>query len=101
MPRKRKLPFLLRCRAGCRGVTIPSPGGLWQCGACGSVDMLQCHTHEGPLPGMRLVQCTGEAHSNPYVDNCMLCAPRWGLIEIPEQFKTLEEYRAAQREQHD
>jgi hypothetical protein len=22
--------------------------------------------------------CTGEAHSNAYIDNCMSCAPHWG-----------------------
>ncbi len=22
--------------------------------------------------------CTGEAHSNAYIDNCGVCAPRWG-----------------------
>jgi hypothetical protein len=25
-----------------------------------------------------LKPCTGEAHSNPFIDNCMCCAPRWG-----------------------
>jgi hypothetical protein len=24
--------------------------------------------------------CRGEAHENPYIDNCMCCAPRWGLV---------------------
>ncbi len=24
--------------------------------------------------------CTGEAHSNPHIDNCGVCAPRWGLL---------------------
>lgn len=24
--------------------------------------------------------CTGEAHSNPFIDNCMVCAPRWGFV---------------------
>ncbi len=24
--------------------------------------------------------CPGEAHGNPYIDNCMVCAPRWGRI---------------------
>jgi hypothetical protein len=24
------------------------------------------------------MKCEGEAHSNLYVDNCMICAPRWG-----------------------
>lgn len=27
-----------------------------------------------------LVECPGEAHSNPFIDNCMLCAPRWGQM---------------------
>lgn len=25
-----------------------------------------------------LQPCTGEAHNNPYIDNCGVCAPRWG-----------------------
>lgn len=25
-----------------------------------------------------VIKCTGEAHSNMYIDNCMVCAPRWG-----------------------
>ncbi len=24
--------------------------------------------------------CTGEAHSNAFIDNCSLCAPRWGFV---------------------
>jgi hypothetical protein len=27
-----------------------------------------------------LVPCTGEAHSNPHIDNCRSCAPRWGWV---------------------
>lgn len=27
-----------------------------------------------------LKKCPGEAHSNGYIDNCSLCAPRWGWI---------------------
>lgn len=23
--------------------------------------------------------CRGEAHSNPHIDNCGVCAPRWGF----------------------
>ncbi len=26
------------------------------------------------------VKCPGDAHSNPYIDNCMICAPRWGIV---------------------
>lgn len=29
-----------------------------------------------------LVKCHGEAHKNPYADNCMICAPRWELVEV-------------------
>ena len=29
----------------------------------------------------RLVECHGAAHSNPMIDNCSICAPRWGEIE--------------------
>lgn len=27
-----------------------------------------------------LEPCGGEAHSNPFIDNCMRCAPRWGWL---------------------
>lgn len=27
-----------------------------------------------------LEPCTGEAHSNPHIDNCPNCMPRWGLV---------------------
>jgi len=26
----------------------------------------------------QLKRCEGEAHSNAFIDNCMVCAPRWG-----------------------
>jgi len=28
-----------------------------------------------------LVPCTGEAHGNAFIDNCMVCMPRWGWVE--------------------
>ena len=31
--------------------------------------------------GLRaLTPCPGEARSNPHIDNCSLCAPRWGWV---------------------
>jgi hypothetical protein len=27
-----------------------------------------------------LEPCGGEAHSNAHIDNCSLCAPRWGFV---------------------
>lgn len=33
-----------------------------------------------------LVPCPGEAHSNPFIDNCGVCMPRWGWVEtIPSE----------------
>jgi len=31
-------------------------------------------------PTGRMIPCPGEAHSNPFIDNCGTCAPRWGTI---------------------
>jgi hypothetical protein len=28
----------------------------------------------------KLAPCRGEAHSNPHIDNCLTCAPRWGFV---------------------
>ncbi len=36
-----------------------------------------------PRAGYKLMECDGEAHSNPYIDHCLRCAPRWGWIEVP------------------
>lgn len=32
--------------------------------------------------------CTGAAHSNPWIDNCMVCMPRWGIVVRPQEIKT-------------
>ncbi len=31
-----------------------------------------------------LQACHGEAHSNPHIDNCGLCSPRWGWLGAKE-----------------
>ena len=28
------------------------------------------------------VECTGEAHTNPWIDNCGVCAPFWGYYPV-------------------
>ena len=38
----------------------------------------------------RLEPCPGEAHTNPFIDNCALCAPRWGKVEELEPMLSLE-----------
>lgn len=30
----------------------------------------------------RAIECSGEAHSNPHIDNCGRCAPRWGVLIV-------------------
>jgi hypothetical protein len=27
-------------------------------------------------------KCNGEAHSNPYIDHCMVCMPHWGEYPV-------------------
>lgn len=31
---------------------------------------------------MYLITCDGEAHKNPYIDNCPRCTPMWGKIPM-------------------
>jgi hypothetical protein len=31
--------------------------------------------------------CSGEAHSNPYIDNCGVCTPNWGTVAVPVRVK--------------
>lgn len=33
-------------------------------------------THKLEVPR----KCEGEAHSNPFIDNCGCCMPRWGVV---------------------
>jgi len=35
-------------------------------------------------------ECKGEAHSNAFIDNCMVCAPLWGKV-LKEEFREKEE----------
>jgi hypothetical protein len=35
-----------------------------------------------------LIKCHGEAHSNAYIDNCSICAPRWGWVEPTREVRT-------------
>lgn len=39
------------------------------------------------------VPCPGEAHSNPHIDNCGLCAPQWGKILVPTDCVDLNAWR--------
>lgn len=32
--------------------------------------------------GFVLVPCDGSSHENPHIDNCGMCAPRWGWVEV-------------------
>lgn len=34
--------------------------------------------------------CTGEAHSNPWIDNCALCAPKWGVMPVYKPVDVIE-----------
>jgi hypothetical protein len=38
----------------------------------------------------RIVECHGEAHSNPFIDHCMVCLPYWGVYaqEIKDEPRT-------------
>ena len=35
------------------------------------------HTHK-----LVEVKCNGEAHSNPFIDNCGICMPHWGHYPV-------------------
>jgi hypothetical protein len=56
------------CSCGQRPAKFLPRARRYLCDPCGKAEGL-------------LVPCSGEAHSNPYIDNCGICAPRWGLVE--------------------
>lgn len=79
-----------------RGMGSAGPKAPAYCAACGSPDLTSRKLHSALPEGWHLVPCTGEAHANPHVDNCSVCAPRWGLVAVPVEYPTLDAYREAQ-----
>lgn len=41
---------------------------------------------------MTIKPCTGEAHSNPWIDNCPVCAPRWGTVVTQDPLPNVHKY---------
>ncbi len=43
----------------------------------------------------KMIPCDGEAHSNPHIDHCMVCMPRWGEVEelAPIDFEAAKKAR--------
>ena len=38
-----------------------------------------------------VTRCTGEAHSNPWIDHCPVCMPHWGIVvRARKQTRTIE-----------
>ena len=71
---------------------------------CSGIDTVIRRSFEGvPFEGedtplrWHLVPCPGDAHSNPNIDNCGQCMPRWGEVVVPVRFKTVQEYWTALR----
>lgn len=60
-------------------------------------------TKANQAPKYHTVPCPGEAHRNPFIDNCMICAPAWGKIVIPVECVDLDAWERlsdAQRASH-
>lgn len=47
-------------------------------------DAKDCRQGYVAKPGYRWEKCDGEAHSNPYIDSCGTCTPRWGWVLVKE-----------------
>lgn len=56
------------CKCGREASYLPK-NKTWLCDECAK------------KAGM-LVPCEGEAHKNPFIDNCWICAPRWEWREV-------------------
>jgi hypothetical protein len=54
--------------------------------------------HEGRTELYNVTQCTGEAHSNPYIDHCGVCAPFWGVVVKCERSRAAVELGAIKSE---
>ena len=46
----------------------------------GSVLIYDRMAHHGKPQLWKVEKCPGEAHSNPRIDHCGVCMPRWGIV---------------------
>lgn len=60
-----------------RGVPPYKSGSYWPCENKIKPGTPFCKEHFATHKLVE-VKCTGEAHSNPYIDHCMVCLPFWG-----------------------
>lgn len=70
------------------------------CASCGSPSLESKELHCALADGFHLVPCPGEAHSaeaGGHIDNCGICAPRWGLVVVPVKYANVREMREAER----
>lgn len=44
-----------------------------------------------------IVECTGEAHSNPYIDHCYECMPYWKYVPVCPYCRTMIPSRKPER----
>jgi hypothetical protein len=49
-----------------------------------NIERIYNRTQRACRDGYKLIPCTGPAHSNAHIDNCMDCAPRWGWVMVKE-----------------
>lgn len=42
-------------------------------------------SHKGRPKLFEVKPCTGEAHKNPFIDNCPVCMPYWGVVVRPKK----------------
>lgn len=50
-----------------------------------TIDETTCRSREYKRkPSGKTIPCTGDAHSNPFIDHCLQCAPGWGEIPVLE-----------------
>ena len=40
-----------------------------------------------------LVPCDGSAHSEPNIDHCGVCAPRWAVVVVPASCANVDAWR--------
>lgn len=66
-----------------RNVRVPKPPKGWHFETPPARRVATVRERLWVRNGFHLELCTGEAHSNAFIDNCGTCMPLWDVVAVP------------------
>jgi hypothetical protein len=67
---------------------VEAAENMFRSGEGKTVTIHDKRAHKGKPKSYKATVCTGEAHSNPFIDHCWVCMPNWGVVVTPLELKS-------------